>query len=59
MRFKTARLGIEGCCGRGCNGCMIFWNDPEFEKARVLMAKKKQGEMLERDARKMDMEEGL
>lgn len=59
VKFKTARLGIEGCCGRGCNGCMIFWNDPEFEKARALMAKKKQGEMLERDARKMDMEEGV
>jgi len=56
-RFKTARLGIEGCCGRGCNGCMIFWNDPEFEKARTLLARKKQGEMFERDARKMALED--
>lgn len=49
--FKSARLGIEGCCGRGCNGCMIFWHAPEFEKARAAMARKKQGEMLDKNAR--------
>ncbi len=45
-RTKSPRLGVEGCCGKGCNGCAIFWNDPQYEKARNLMLKKKQGEML-------------
>lgn len=43
---RTPRIGTEGCCGKGCNGCMIFWHDPIYEKARALLAKKKQGEML-------------
>lgn len=50
-RSKTSRKGAEGCCGRGCNGCLMFWNDPEYAKARELLAKKKHGEMLERDMR--------
>lgn len=50
-RSKTSRFGIEGCCGRGCNGCSIFWNDPAYEKARKMLAKKKHGEMLARDGR--------
>lgn len=52
---KSPRLGIDGCCGRGCNGCMIFWEDPKFEKARELLKSKKQGEMLERNALKHDI----
>lgn len=50
-KFKTPRLGVEGCCGRGCNGCLIFWQDPAYEKARQLMADKKQGEMLGQNSR--------
>lgn len=50
-KFKTPRLGVEGCCGRGCNGCLIFWDDPAYEKARELMVAKKQGEMLEKNSR--------
>lgn len=50
-RSKTSRKGVEGCCGRGCNGCLMFWNDPEYAKARELLAKKKHGEMLDRDMR--------
>ncbi len=50
-KFKTPRLGVEGCCGRGCNGCLIFWQDPAYEKARELMLAKKQGEMLEKNSR--------
>ncbi|WP_174233658.1 U32 family peptidase [Kiloniella sp. EL199] len=46
---KTPRIGTEGCCGRGCNGCAIFWHDPIYEKARTLLAQKKQGEMFDRD----------
>ena len=43
---KSARIGMEGCCGKGCNGCLIFWNDDKYAKARELMKKKKIGEML-------------
>ncbi len=46
---KTPRIGIEGCCGKGCNGCLMFWHDPLYEKARELMKAKKQGQMLDRD----------
>lgn len=45
-RIKTPRLGTEGCCGKGCNGCLIFWHDPLYAKARILLASKKPGEML-------------
>ena len=46
LKSKSPRIGIEGCCGKGCNGCLIFWNEPSYKKARDLLAKKKQGEML-------------
>ncbi|MFD2206677.1 U32 family peptidase [Kiloniella antarctica] len=48
---KIPRIGTSGCCGRGCNGCMIFWHDPIYEKARKLITQKKQGEMFDRDMR--------
>lgn len=47
-RFKTNRIGTEGCCGKGCNGCLIFWQDPQYELARTALQKRKQGEMLSR-----------
>ncbi len=47
--FKSPRFGVEGCCGKGCNGCLVFWNAPEYAKARDIMLKKKQGEMLDKD----------
>ncbi len=50
-KIKNPRLGLDGCCGRGCNGCAMFWHDPAYAKARELMAKKKQGEILDRDMR--------
>ncbi len=43
---KSPRFGVEGCCSKGCNGCMMFWHDPTYEKARNKLASKKQGEML-------------
>ncbi|MEH6401730.1 MAG: U32 family peptidase [Sneathiella sp.] len=52
-KSKTPRIGTEGCCGKGCNGCMIFWNDPTYAKARDLLAQKKQGEMFEKDMREL------
>ncbi|QQG35386.1 MAG: U32 family peptidase C-terminal domain-containing protein [Micavibrio aeruginosavorus] len=47
--FKSPRFGIEGCCGKGCNGCLVFWHAPEYAKAREILKKKKQGEMLSKD----------
>lgn len=51
--FKSPRFGVEGCCGKGCNGCLVFWHAPEYEKAREVMKRKKQGEMLSKDALKI------
>lgn len=46
VTFRTPRLGVEGCCGRGCNGCLHFWNDARYARARALLRSKKQGAML-------------
>ncbi len=40
------RIGTEGCCGKGCNGCLIFWYDEKYHKAREILKTKKMGEML-------------
>jgi putative protease len=32
------RLGADGCCGLGCNGCLPFWNEPKFARAREKLA---------------------
>ncbi|MFQ5437573.1 MAG: U32 family peptidase [Paracoccaceae bacterium] len=45
---KTPRIGTEGCCGKGCNGCMIFWNDPAYARARKVLSDRKQGARLDR-----------
>jgi len=45
---KFRRTGASGCCGRGCNGCLVFWHDPAYAKGRELMKQKKLGEKLER-----------
>lgn len=47
-RHKTNRVGVEGCCGKGCNGCLIFWNDDIYAKARAALQGRKQGEQLSR-----------
>lgn len=46
--LKSPRIGVEGCCGKGCNGCLVFWHAPEYAKAREVLKTKKQGEMLAR-----------
>ncbi|MBU6140613.1 MAG: U32 family peptidase [Proteobacteria bacterium] len=43
---RTPRIGVEGCCGKGCNGCLIFWHDEKYAKAREILKTKKIGEML-------------
>ncbi len=45
-RHKTNRVGVEGCCGKGCNGCLIFWQDDLYARAREALLKRKQGEQL-------------
>jgi U32 family peptidase len=45
-RHKTNRIGTQGCCGKGCNGCLIFWQDEAYMRAREVLLKRKQGEQL-------------
>lgn len=52
-QLKTPRIGVDGCCGRGCNGCLMFWHEPVYTRARELLAQKKAGEMLDRDMREV------
>ncbi|MCF6317380.1 MAG: U32 family peptidase C-terminal domain-containing protein [Marinosulfonomonas sp.] len=47
-RLKTNRIGVDGCCGKGCNGCMMFWEDDQYARAREVLLKRKQGEQLTR-----------
>ncbi len=47
-RFKTNRVGVEGCCGKGCNGCLIFWEDDTYARARETLLTRKNGEQLSR-----------
>ncbi len=60
-RFRTNRVGVEGCCGKGCNGCLIFWQAPEYERARKVLHKRKQGEQLSKQEAKTlhDVELGI
>lgn len=44
--FRTPRVGTEGCCGRGCNGCLPFWHDEKYARARELLQQQKTGERL-------------
>jgi len=43
---KTPALGLESCCGLGCNGCHMFWHDAKYADARETLKSKKIGEML-------------
>lgn len=43
---KGPKVGLDSCCGKGCNGCMMFWQDDKYAKAREKMKTKKIGEML-------------
>ncbi len=47
-RPTTNRIGTQGCCGKGCNGCLIFWQDDQFARARAALVKRKQGAQLSR-----------
>ena len=43
---KSPTLGLESCCGLGCNGCAMFWHDEKYAKAREALSVKKIGEKL-------------
>ncbi|MBT4890953.1 MAG: peptidase U32 [Rhodospirillales bacterium] len=43
---KAPKLGLDSCCGLGCNGCVMFWHDDKYADARKILADKKIGEML-------------
>ncbi len=45
-KHKTNRVGVDGCCGKGCNGCLIFWQDDMYAKAREVLQNRKNGEQL-------------
>ncbi len=53
---RVPHLGAEGCCGRGCNGCLHFWHDERYEKARQLLSQKKQGELLTGEEAKLSLD---
>ncbi len=46
ISHRTPRIGKDGCCGKGCNGCLMFWHDDKYTKAREILKTKKIGEML-------------
>ncbi|TCS62538.1 U32 family peptidase [Varunaivibrio sulfuroxidans] len=48
LQGKAPKLGLDGCCGLGCNGCLMFWNDEKYAKARKTLMGKKIGEKLNR-----------
>lgn len=35
---RPPRLGAEGCCGLGCNGCLPFWQEARYAPARARLA---------------------
>jgi len=49
---KAPALGLDSCCGLGCNGCTMFWHDDKYAKARESLASKKIGVMLKKDPKK-------
>lgn len=45
---KTPKLGALGCCGLGCNGCLPFFNEEKYARARELLAQRGAGHHLGR-----------
>ncbi|HEU5075038.1 MAG TPA: U32 family peptidase [Polyangiaceae bacterium] len=43
---KAPRVGAEGCCGLGCNGCLPFWNEAKYAKAREQLVLARHGRRL-------------
>ncbi|MBT4941758.1 MAG: peptidase U32 [Candidatus Magasanikbacteria bacterium] len=45
-KTKKPKFGTDACCGKGCNGCLMFWHDTKFAGLRDKMKDKKIGETL-------------
>ncbi|GHF21015.1 hypothetical protein GCM10017044_14920 [Kordiimonas sediminis] len=59
LSLRTPRRGKEGCCGKGCNGCLPFWHDEKYAKARALLAQKKMGQLLTKEEVKAETAEAI
>jgi hypothetical protein len=35
LKQQGPRYGSQACCGKGCNGCLVFWNDRRFEGGAI------------------------
>lgn len=42
---KPPKLGAEGCCGLGCNGCLPFFHEAKYARARALLKAKGGGRL--------------
>lgn len=42
----TEKSKEDACCGRGCNGCLKFWNDDKYTEARARLKKQNDGNRL-------------
>lgn len=47
--IRPPKLGADGCCGLGCNGCLPFYHDPKYEKARQKLATSQSGKLLRKE----------
>lgn len=52
---KAPRVGAEGCCGLGCNGCLPFWNEAKYAKAREQLALTRSGVRLTKAEARADL----
>ncbi|MFL1781335.1 U32 family peptidase C-terminal domain-containing protein [Candidatus Hepatincolaceae symbiont of Richtersius coronifer] len=43
---KSFKSIDDACCSKGCNGCLVFWNDEKYAALREKLKQKKSGEML-------------
>ena len=59
LQGKSPRVGNLGCCGLGCNGCLIFWNDDKYKKAREKLEKISHQRLTKEEKNKLVKEDSL
>lgn len=42
---RPPRLGADGCCALGCNGCLPFWNEDKYARARERLLASTRGKL--------------
>lgn len=52
---KAPRVGAEGCCGLGCNGCLPFWSEAKYAKARDQLVQSRHGRRLSKAEARPDL----